>query len=228
GRGGAAERSFDTGVSRFAFSFLSEFSFTVCCNVPSSHRKVGVVMVSCTSDLPWWVSYGQALAVPIISLAIAGAGWYVALRQAKLAEAKFKTDEFYRLYEKRFSTFEQTRLFLADVVLAKISDESIKRFWFYAADAEFLFDQNVSDFLKVVHQTAVLYFMRREEMKVLPSGREKDAKRQEMEKHQYYLMSLGEGENSFVNIFRPFLQKNDDNTFGLCRYLWRCVRSLAS
>jgi hypothetical protein len=53
------------------------------------------------SQLPPWVSYLQALGVPIIAAVIAAVGTWIAARQMLIANDKLQLDAFDRQYVKR-------------------------------------------------------------------------------------------------------------------------------
>jgi hypothetical protein len=98
------------------------------------------------SQLPSWVSYLQALAVPMI----AAVGAWIAAQQMWIARVKLRHDIFYRQYERRLAVYEATRKFLADVFLEQISEDEIRVYGLCTLDAQFLFDENLYGYLKEI------------------------------------------------------------------------------
>ncbi len=95
-------------------------------------------------SLPQWVSYLQALAVPII----AAVGVWIAARQMLIADEKLQLDEFERQYVKRVAVFEATRKFLVSVFREKdFSEDQIQAYALHTAEAQFLFDDKLSQYL---------------------------------------------------------------------------------
>ena len=56
-------------------------------------------------QLPIWISYSQALAVPIIAVVIAAFGAWIAARQMVIADEKLKLDAFDRQYDRRVAVY---------------------------------------------------------------------------------------------------------------------------
>jgi hypothetical protein len=80
-------------------------------------------------ELPHWVSYVQALAVPVILAVIAGFGALIAASQMWIARERLRLDAFDRLYNRRVVIYEATRTFLGAVFNDTIS-EADKGVWF--------------------------------------------------------------------------------------------------
>ena len=93
-------------------------------------------------QLPPWVSYLQALAVPIIGAIIALFSVWIAARQMWIAQRKLDHDIFYMQYEKRFAVYEATRKVLANVFHGNLSDDDIRVYGLCTLDAQFLFDDD--------------------------------------------------------------------------------------
>ncbi|MGH7110524.1 MAG: hypothetical protein ACREFK_08850 [Stellaceae bacterium] len=100
------------------------------------------------SQLPPWVSYVQALAVPIFLAVIALLGTEIAACQMWIAREKLRLDAFDRVYDRRVAIYEATRKFLGDVFSdTGMSEEKIHTYGFFTLDAEFLFDDNMYNYL---------------------------------------------------------------------------------
>jgi|SRR5271155_1966186 len=102
-------------------------------------------------ELPHWVSYVQALAVPIFLAVIAGFGTLIAASQMWIAREKLRLDAFDRLYNRRVAIYEATRTFLAAVFHDNISEDDIEDYGLKTSDAQFLFDENLFNYLRGVH-----------------------------------------------------------------------------
>jgi hypothetical protein len=93
-----------------------------------------------TPQLPAWVSYLQALAIPIVGLAVTAAGALIALAQLVIARDRFEVDAFDRQYARRLAVYEATRQFLAAAVRETRSEDDIRAYGLQTLDAQFLFD----------------------------------------------------------------------------------------
>ena len=101
-------------------------------------------------ELPHWVSYVQALAVPVFLAVIAGFGALIAASQMWIAREKLRLDAFDRLYIRRVAIYEATRTFLGAVFNDNISEADIKEYGLKTLDAQFLFDDNLFNYLREV------------------------------------------------------------------------------
>jgi hypothetical protein len=106
-------------------------------------------------ELPYWVSYAQALAVPIFLALITGFGTLIAASQMWIAREKLRLDAFDRLYNRRVTIYEATRTFLAAVFHNNISEGDIEYYDLKTLDAQFLFDETLSNYLREVHSRVV-------------------------------------------------------------------------
>jgi hypothetical protein len=91
-------------------------------------------------QLPWWMQWIQAVGV----IVIAGLGSWIAFKQSKIAAAKLNLD----LYDMRFEVFYTTREFLSKAIdFEKLRANELRQFYIDVADATFLFDDVMDQFL---------------------------------------------------------------------------------
>ena len=99
--------------------------------------------------LPLWMQWVQAIAL----LVIAGLGSRIAYKQARIAVARLNFD----LFDKRFAVFDAARRMLVDVVQSDHVDVGmVVKFNAETADAVFLFEQDVVDYLDKLRDKILL------------------------------------------------------------------------
>jgi hypothetical protein len=106
-----------------------------------------------TNDLPYWLRVISALA--LICIPIVGA--LIAWRQVQIQSVNLK----HQLYDRRFKIYDATRDFLKDILrTAAVNDQAFATFVIATADASFVFDGEIRDFLKTIreHGAALLTF----------------------------------------------------------------------
>ena len=103
--------------------------------------------MSNVSQLPPWVFYLQALAVPIF----AALGVWIAARQMLIANDKLRLDFFDRQYERRIALYEATRGILEQVFRETLTEADTRTYGLRALDAQFLFDTQMYKYLRDVH-----------------------------------------------------------------------------
>ena len=81
------------------------------------------------SQLPRWVAYAQAFAVPIIAIIIATFGAWIAACQMCIAREKLRLDAFDRQYAQRVAVYEATRTLLANVFHGIVTDADLRGLW---------------------------------------------------------------------------------------------------
>jgi hypothetical protein len=92
---------------------------------------------------------------------------YIAFRQYFLGREKFKLD----LFEKRFAVFAATRRFLTHILQqANVSLEQLFEYRAGIAEATFLFDDDIVNYLKSIDERALELLTSMETMKPLPVG----------------------------------------------------------
>jgi hypothetical protein len=159
-------------------------------------------MSSC-SQLPTWVSYLQALAVPILALV----GAWIAAQQMLIAHDKLRHDAFEKLYDRRVAVYEATRAILADVFRGNISEEKIHAYGLRTLDAQFLFDEVSCKYLKKVrdHVAALSMAETSIEHEASPSDTKTEWERIRAE-HLDWIRQQGDGQTDFTKWFMPFLK----------------------
>jgi len=122
-----------------------------------------------TSPLPSWVQILQALAVPLI----AAVGAWIAIQQMRIARIKLQHD----LYDRRYAVFQAVRRFLdATVVSLVVSSDILRAFVIGAADAEFLFPDELAAYLGEMSRPARTAQSIYTTMQSLPEGSPERAK----------------------------------------------------
>jgi hypothetical protein len=160
-------------------------------------------MLRC-SQLPLWVSYLQALAVPILAVVVAFFGVLIASSQARIARDKFQSDEFFRQYDRRVRVFEATREFLASVFLGGITEDSIRVFGLTALDAQFLFDAAMYQYLRELHQRIAAWHFAKSQMEHAAAAEQAEFRRISDEQMQW-IIQQGDEATGFATRFAPFL-----------------------
>jgi hypothetical protein len=154
-------------------------------------------------QLPQWVSYLQALAVPLVAAAIALFGAWVAACQMWIAREKLRIDAFDRQYNRRVAVYEATRTLLADIFHKPVSEDMIRDFGWKTLDAQFLFNKQMYKFLSEVRNRVAIYANAEAHVLREPPGAEQD------EYKKIYRQQLDwiteQGEQSFAERFEPFL-----------------------
>jgi hypothetical protein len=91
--------------------------------------------------LPWWMQWAQAIALIVISCL----GSWIAYKQVRIAGAKLNLD----LYDRRFKVFEATRTVLIFALQkGDVAQDVMNTFYIGVADAIFLFDKSIDDYLQ--------------------------------------------------------------------------------
>jgi len=91
--------------------------------------------------LPWWMQWAQAIALIVISCL----GSWIAFKQVRIAAAKLNFD----LYDKRFKVFEAARQYLVLALQSNdVTPEHTNQFHLGVADAVFLFDKSIEEYLE--------------------------------------------------------------------------------
>jgi hypothetical protein len=164
-------------------------------------------MLRC-SQLPCWVSYLQALAVPILAVVVAFFGVLVASRQARIARDKFQSDEFFRKYDKRFEVYTATREFLASVFRGGVTEDSIHAYGLTALDAQFLFDEPVFRYLRELHQRIAFWHDARSRMEKAAAAEQAEFRRISDDQMQW-IIQQGDEATGFATRFAPFLKPQE-------------------
>jgi hypothetical protein len=154
-----------------------------------------------TTQLPAWVSYLQALAVPLIALV----GAWIAARQMSIADQRLQYDVFDRRYERRVALYEATRTFLAKVFEERISDADIKTYGLSALDAQFLFDEGMYRYLQEIRQRVAAWHRATTSADQMPAGAERDAMERIERENGRWIIQQGDEKTGFATRFIPYL-----------------------
>jgi hypothetical protein len=154
-------------------------------------------------QLPQWVLYLQAFAVPLVAAAIALFGPWVAACQMWIAREKLRIDSFDRHYNRRVAVYEATRILLADIFHKTVSDDMIRDFGWKTIDAQFLFDEKMYKFLSEVRNRVAICVDAEAHVLREPPGAERDE--YETICSQQLAWITEQGKQSFSARFEPFL-----------------------
>ncbi len=120
------------------------------------------------SQLPLWLQYTQALAVPLLALVIAGFGTWIALQQMQIARVKLRHD----LYDRRFAVFEATRKLLTEVLVdAAVSYDQVRAYVACTSASVFLLNEEISTYLEEIHKRANRLQNIKHSMNAIPAQR---------------------------------------------------------
>ena len=102
----------------------------------------------------------------LLAILLAGFGGYIAYQQFRLGREKFKLD----LFDKRFSVFAATRRLLSIILTeANVSLEQLFEYRASVAEATFLFDSDITDYLDEIDKKAFRFRFTREQIEVVPA-----------------------------------------------------------
>lgn len=132
----------------------------------------------------------------IATITVGFAAAFVSILQWRLAKRKLRLD----LFDRRYKVYEGTRKFLS-VILRDATFKDADLFEFYAAtsDAEFLFGDDITRYLKEIRVRAVDMRTHEHIFRPLPVGEERS---KHVEANADQLMWLG---NQLAELKRPFL-----------------------
>src|ERR1700722_10009434 len=98
--------------------------------------------------LPLWVQWPQAILVLVLSCL----GAWIAYKQVRIATAKLNLD----LYDRRFKVFEAAKNLVSQVMReAHVGRGNISTFNLGVADATFLFEPDIENYLTALRKKAV-------------------------------------------------------------------------
>lgn len=107
----------------------------------------------------------------LLAILLAGFGGYIAYQQFRLGREKFKLD----LFDKRFSVFAATRRLLSIILTeANVSLEQLFEYRAAVAEATFLFDSDVTDYLDEVDKKALRFRFTNEQIRGVPPVANRD------------------------------------------------------
>ena len=104
-----------------------------------------------TDGLPVWISWVQALGLPVFGLVIAAASVYIAWQQKRIADIRLR----HELYDRRFKVYEAAKaLLVAHLTNGKLSEDDYIAYRRGTADAVFLLDAGVVEYLEELRRRA--------------------------------------------------------------------------
>jgi hypothetical protein len=107
----------------------------------------------------------------LLAFLLAGFGGYIAYQQFRLGREKFKLD----LFDKRFSVFAATRKLLSIILTeANVTLEQLFEYRAAVAEATFLFDSDVTDYLDEIDKQAFRFRSTNEQIRVAPPVKNRD------------------------------------------------------
>jgi hypothetical protein len=147
--------------------------------------------------LPEWMQWIQAIAV----LVIAGVGVRIAYKQARIAEGKLNLD----LFDKRFAVFDAARDMIGKFLReGHIDTQDILIFSANVADAAFLFEWEVEEYLTELRKKAAAAHAKTEQLKAM---RDNDKRRDKLiDDIAEIELALGTEHERLVKVFKPYLQ----------------------
>jgi hypothetical protein len=155
--------------------------------------------------LPQWVSYFQALGVPLAALIVTLLGVWIAARQMLIANEKVALDRFNSQYDRRFAVYEATRAILAQVFHGKPSDADTRSYGLRVLEARFLFNEEMFKYLGEVRQH--IDALRLIDSQSENASEEERAAYQDMElSHGAWITNQGWDYLTGIRRFEPFLK----------------------
>lgn len=161
--------------------------------------------MSQTPQLPMWVSYVQALAIPIIGVAVRAAGALIALAQVVIARDRFEIDAFDRQYARRVAVYEGTRRFLEAAIRETLSESDIRAYGLHTLDAQFLFDEGMYRYLRELCWRVTTWINAKSSIEKLPPGDDREAQELIRAEQREWIIKQGDEASGFATRFKPFL-----------------------
>jgi hypothetical protein len=157
-----------------------------------------------SSELPIWLLYVQALAVPLVAIIIAGFGAWIAWNQMRIARSKLQHD----LFEKRFAVFEGARRLLLSIGReGSCSDQALQKYAIGTSDAVFLLDDTLSEYVEELWKHAAKLHALAEQLKDEPAGTERGRLARLKGEDVMWFMAQHE---VLIAKFKPFLRLSEN------------------
>jgi hypothetical protein len=147
--------------------------------------------------LPLWIQWPQA----ILILCISCLGAWIAYKQVRIATVKLNLD----LYDRRFKVFEAARNLVSHVMRdAHVGLGNISAFNLAVADATFLFESEVVNYLAALRKKAIALRTKAEQLK----GMEEPGERRNALVDQIadLEMDFSVEYERMVEVFKPYLK----------------------
>jgi hypothetical protein len=161
--------------------------------------------MSQTPQLPIWVSYLQALAIPIVGVGVAAAGGLIAWAQMVIARDRFEIDAFDRQYVRRVAVYESTRQFLEGAIRGTLSESDIRAYGLRTLDAQFLFDDGMYMYLRELCWRVTTWIDAKSSIEKLPPGEDREVQERIRAEQLDWIIKQGDESSGFATKFRPFL-----------------------
>jgi hypothetical protein len=147
--------------------------------------------------LPLWIQWPQAILLLVLSCL----GAWIAYKQVRIATAKLNLD----LFDRRFKVFEATRDLLGHIMREGKADVgSIRVFNVGVADAVFLFEEDVTAYLKHLRERAVSLHTKTVQLAAL---RDESEHRGKLIDQIYVLETRFADEyENMIEVFQPYLK----------------------
>lgn len=120
-----------------------------------------------------------------------------------IANDKLRMEKFDRLYAKRVAVYEATRSLLAKAY-GIVTEADIRAYGLIALDAQFLFDEEMFQYLRQVRHHVECIKVAEAEIANLPQERHEQYIKIRNE-HLDWIREQGDGPSDFSRRFRPFL-----------------------
>jgi hypothetical protein len=154
--------------------------------------------------MPGWLLCLQAVAVIVIPVI----GAWLAWQQVQIARVKLQHD----LYDRRYRVFDAARRLLAEIgVHRSPSEEAVRAFVLGTSDAPFLFDDDLTSYLKDIQRRALemksqyqmLHATDSNSMPIIQVGEQRANASNAANEHWLWLVEQLDGT---VDKFKPFLK----------------------
>jgi hypothetical protein len=133
--------------------------------------------------------------ISLATLAVACSVAYVALKQWRLAQHRFRLD----LFDRRYKVYDAAKKFLS---LGQFDDPQLFEFNAGTADAEFLFDSRITEYLQEVRKRAVNVQTHEKIYEHMPVGEERSRHVEAAHKDRLWLTQQIP---DMTNVFMPYL-----------------------
>lgn len=163
--------------------------------------------MSCIPLLPTWVSYFQALAVPILGAIVGIFTILISRQSARIAHDKLQQEVFDKQWEKRFAVYVATRDFLKGAHNNTISEIDAQTYGLRALEAQFLFDKNMYNYLRELHFHGTVLSSTTLSIDHLPPGPDREAQEEIRSEHLAWIRQQGDEKAGFSIKFAPFLKQ---------------------
>jgi len=136
----------------------------------------------------------------LVTVLVAAFATWISWSQYSINKEKFKLD----LFQKRFLVFAATRKFLSVILRdANLKIEDLFEYRADTAEATFLFEQDITDYLKEIDEKSLSLWELHETIRPLPIGAERSQKAHEISEH---LKWLNDQLPMLKPVFNPYMK----------------------